>query len=102
MSGILENKIEYYSKVLDRIKAEHNKRNILYSHYHIDLINYENEYTTLLLETIVYELFFANKDDIDWWLYEDVEKVYYLEDDSVVNVEDSQDFLRSCYRYHTQ
>ncbi len=95
-------KIKYYSKVLERIKKEHEKRNVLYDHYHIDLINYENEYTTLLFESIIFELPFLSEEDLGWWLYEDVKKEYYLKDDSIVNVENSQDFLSFCYRYHTQ
>ncbi len=91
-------KIKYYSKVLERIKKEHEKRNILYDHG-VDLINYQNEYTTLLLESIVFELPFLSDEDLGWWLYEDVTKVYYMKDETVVSVRTAFEFLTNLYKW---
>ena len=59
----------------------------------VDLINYENEYFACLTDAINY---IAGKDiteDVLWWLFESVEKKYWV-DKEEFNVESAEDLLR--------
>lgn len=65
---------------LEKMKSEHDKRNVLYDHG-VDLINYENYIQTVALDLIVYLIGDKkHKDDVEWWLYESVDKIYYIKD----------------------
>jgi hypothetical protein len=43
----------------------------------IDINNYEDKYCSFAKELLAVEIG-CSVDDIDWWLYEDVEKIYYI------------------------
>ncbi len=89
--------LKFYASVLTTIKRETDKRDVLYTHG-IDLVNYENAYTEQLLSVIQHNLEFLSRDDLDWWLYDDVEKVYYYTDPKrEVDVSDALVFLRHLY-----
>lgn len=88
--------IKFYADVLNRIKAESDKRMEIYKHG-VDLINYENEYSTLVIDLILKHLPFMKKDDLEWWLYEDVEKIYYFPDDLNIDLSKAVDFLEYHY-----
>jgi len=80
---------------LKGLKEELEKRNEIYQ-YGIDLANYENGYLKVALELIYF--LFDNKIDneVDWWLFEGVKKVYYERDDYekiIANVEQAEDFV---------
>jgi hypothetical protein len=88
------NKIKFCANILNDIKNEINKRNIIYD-YGVDLSNYENEYTICLMKCLVFILNKDNiKDDIEWWLYEDVDKIMWI-NDKKYNVQNSYDFLKT-------
>jgi hypothetical protein len=89
------NDIEFCASILERIKKEVDKRNVLYD-YGVDLINYENEYTSCLMDSLCFILNKIKKmnwkEEIEWWLYEAVEKVIYYKDNKV-SVETAQQLL---------
>jgi len=88
-----EEKCRFCASILDRIKKEIDKRNVLYDHG-VDLINYENEYTTCLMDCLVHILDKKNiKEDIEWWLYEDVDKEMWI-NEIKYDVSDSYEFLK--------
>lgn len=82
---------------LIQLKTEHNKlfedKNIYNKlrDYGIDLTNFENYYEILLIN-LVSRLSGKEKDEVEWWLYENVEKIYYL-GEKEYNVEKAIDFL---------
>ena len=82
--------------VLKRLKDEVAKRDLIYEHG-VDLINYENTYTACCLE-LLSEVSNIPIDDIDWWLYEDVDKIYYLNDDKEISVDTAEE-LYNYYNY---
>jgi len=87
-----EEKCRFCADILDRIKKEIDKRNVLYDHG-VDLINYENEYTACLMDTLVYILDKKGiKEDIEWWLYEDGKDLWI--NDVKKDVTDSYEFLK--------
>lgn len=89
----LDKKKKLLIEILTNLKAEISKRNEIYKHG-VDLINYENYYsdsTYKLLAFIVGDGKFSI-DEIQWWLYEDVEKIYYFKDKEY-NVEKVEDFV---------
>jgi len=87
---------------LELLKKEVDKRDIVYEHG-VDLINYENYYTKTALDLIAFNLFLMNKknekseeqirSDIDWWLYEDVEKKIWI-NKKEYNVEKAKNFVK--------
>jgi len=95
----MKEKIIEWLKIL---KKEVDKRNVIYE-YGVDLINYENAYSQAAIEMIVYSLFLMNKttekseaqikDEVGWWLYEDVEKKYWVKKKEY-NVEKAEDFVK--------
>lgn len=77
---------------LDTLKKELLKREDIYK-YGVDLANYENLYYDVSMNLIVY-LLGGFKDEISWWLHDNVEKKYYYNDGRPdVNVENSSDFI---------
>lgn len=85
-------KIEFYAEILESIKKEINKRDILYEHG-VDLINYENAYTSALHKIILYAFPSMHSDDLEWYLFDDVEKTFFFDDDTQLNVDKAVDFL---------
>lgn len=87
---------------LNLLKEETNKRLTIYNQG-IDLINYENNYTKVALDLITFNLFLMNKktkkseedikEEIGWWLYEDVEKKYWV-GKKEYDVKDAKDFIK--------
>lgn len=87
---------------LNTLKKEINKRDEIYK-YGVDLSNYNNEGIRVALEMITYNLFLMNKqvqkseeqirDLIDWWLYENVDKVIHV-NKKKYNVESSKSFIK--------
>lgn len=94
-------------KCLDLLKQEVNKRNKIYK-YGVDLINYENNYSTVAIDLIVFSLFLMNKkrerseevikDQINWWLYEKVKKRYWI-NKKEYNVEKAKDFVEFLLKF---
>jgi hypothetical protein len=68
------NDIGFYASILSIMKEEHEKRNVLYEHG-VDLLNYNDMYYNCLMNVLVYNLDMDMREPIEWWLYEDVEKV---------------------------
>lgn len=91
-----EKTIDAVCKALTGIKQEQEKRNEIYKHG-VDLINYENGYLTELLDLITFLLGKDKKEEVDWWLFEDVDKIYYFndgrEDKNVNNVRDFVEYM---------
>ena len=87
--------IEFCASILERIKTEVDKRNVLYD-YGVDLINYENEYTFCLMDSLCFILNKIKKmnwkEEIEWWLYESVDKIIYYKDKKI-SVETAQQLL---------
>ena len=89
-------------KSLEFLKIECNKRDEIYKHG-VDLINYENHYSKVALDFIAFNLFLMNKknkkseeiirEDIDWWLYEDVEKKIWIKKKEY-DVEKAENFVK--------
>ena len=80
------------AKSLNILKDEHNKKDKLYE-YGIDLINYEREYLTGFIDLISFLTGKDSQEEIEWWIYEDVEKIYYMPDGTQVNVKKAEDLL---------
>tara|TARA_B100000700_G_scaffold230615_1_gene255074 strand:+ start:38083 stop:38577 length:495 start_codon:yes stop_codon:yes gene_type:complete len=59
--------------------------------YGIELTNFENFYEQLSI-ILISRLAKKEIEEINWWLYEDVEKIYYV-DEKQYNVEKALDFL---------
>ncbi len=83
----------FVAGVLIKIKKEHDKRGILYDHG-VDLINYENGYITCLMDSLIFILGDPiTKDDLEWWLYETVDKIIWVNGEEF-NVEDPLNLLK--------
>ena len=92
---------------LEKMKKEVEKRNGIYEHGIIDLVNYEvnyeNLYTVVCLDLLCHSLFLMNKKtlrtedmlrkEVEWWLWEDVEK-YYKIGKVTYKVEKASDFVK--------
>ena len=63
--------------------------------YGIEITNFENYYEILLIK-LISKLSEINKEEVEWWLYEDVEKKYYIERKSY-DVSKPRDFLNFPY-----
>lgn len=87
---------------LEKMKREVEKRNVIYEHG-VDLVNYENLYTDVCLDLLCHSLFLMNKKtlrtesmlrkEVEWWLWEDVEK-YYKIGEVTYKVEKASDFVK--------
>lgn len=85
-------------KSLDDMKAEINKRNVI-AQYGVDLANYENTYFTVSLNLLTH-LLGGGEEEINWWLFESVDKVYFHTDGRPdANVENSSDFIDYLINY---
>lgn len=89
--NIPEKTILFCADILERMKKENEKRNVLYEHG-VDLCNYQNDYFTCAIDSVEFMLS-GWKDEIEWWLFESVEKRYWL-DKVEHNVEKAEDFIR--------
>jgi hypothetical protein len=72
------NDIGFYASILSIMKEEHEKRNVLYEHG-VDLTNYNDMYYNCLINVLIYNLGIDMKDSIEWWLYEDVDKIITID-----------------------
>lgn len=66
----------------------------------VNLMELDNTYTTLTEDSIAFlicgnnlEFYKAIREDIGWWLYDDVEKIITLKDESKVDVTESETFV---------
>lgn len=96
-------KIKFCINILERIKKEESKRDVFYEHG-IDLINYENEYKLCLMDCLCFVLSriddsIAWKEYIEWWLYESVDKIIWINDEEF-NVESAEQLL-NCLIYNS-
>lgn len=82
-------------KALKDIKEEINKRHSIKQLHGIDLANYENKYLTVALDLVYFLLGNELSDEIDWWIFDSSEKVYYdsKTHDVIANVELADDFV---------
>lgn len=86
---------------LEKLKKEVETRKDVYK-YGIDLANYENQYSVVALDLLVYDLFLMCKlsvytekeikDMVEWWLYERIEKIITVKKKKY-NVEQAKDFI---------
>lgn len=83
--------IKIITESLDSLKKEGDKRDEIYKHG-VDLSNYENEYSIVAINLLVHMLG-GYKDEVEWWLYENVDKVYFREGLPDYNAENSTDFV---------
>ena len=104
MNNQTEINIVFCSATLDVIKEEFDKRDVLYANG-VDLSNYQNNlYKTTLdclcyiiggtIDTAKHDII---KEHIEWWLFEDVEKIIYIDSDTEYNVTSSHDLIRWIY-----
>lgn len=85
---------------LERMKKEINKRDELFKHG-VDLSNYENEYSSISLDLIIFlmgktEKNISYKEEVEWWLYENVDKIYYITENNEklkCDVDSALDFI---------
>lgn len=66
----------------------------------VNLMELDNTYTTLTEDSIAFlicgdnlEFYKAIREDIGWWLYDDVEKIITLKDESKVDVTEAETFV---------
>ena len=73
---------EEFIEIVYSLKEQSDKHKELYK-FGIDLINYESNYEKCF--SVLKKIVFNEKqlDLIDWWLYEDVEKVLFNKDETV-------------------
>lgn len=84
---------ERLAQCLTTLKAETEKRDEIYKHG-VDLSNYDQTYITELIGLIVFLIEKDVKDEIEWWIYENVEKVYSFNDGTKLNVEKPEDLIQ--------
>ena len=103
---------EQYCKIVNEIKNFHKEREEFdnaiekFSDGYV-ILNIGNNLTTAL-EEILEELTFDRKDEhgetwLSWWLYEDVEKIIYTEQDDPIDVrtpEKLYDYLEHSYEVY--
>jgi len=82
--------IRLITNILGRMKNEANKRSKIYK-YGVDLANYENGYLESLID-LVSHILHDKKEEIEWWLFEDVKKQYFIKD-LIFDVEKPKDFV---------
>jgi hypothetical protein len=93
--------------ILEKVKALDEKTSKLYK-LGIDIIELDSA-TSTLLETIPYlmeipfdkEKFDMITDDVNWWLYEEVEKIITVEG-VANNVEKVEDFLEFLFKHYVK
>ncbi len=84
-------------KSLNDLKKEINKRDYLYKHG-VDLTNYENGYREVALNLVaqMFKHYTGSigdvRGDIEWWLYEKVDKVYFI-NKKKVSVKTAKQFI---------
>ena len=83
-------KLKQLAKVIDLLKSNETKLDILY-HEGVDLINFQDDLYKII-NILFTEIFGKEGSDlIDWWIFEDVKKeIYYGEE--TINVESIEDF----------
>lgn len=79
--------------ILLKMKAEHEKRCKVYDLYGVNMSNYENIMTECLMACLLKILKMDVQEEIEWWLYESSEKIYYIGEDSYL-VEQPSDFIK--------
>jgi hypothetical protein len=95
-------KLEFAIECLQKMQEENEKRKDIYK-YGVDLANYENKYFEVAIDLLsaVFLNFSKNdfhnekyiKDCIEWWLFEDVEKILILDNEKEVDVTKARDFV---------
>ena len=96
ISKYSKEQIKFLSDILERMRKEVNKRSEIYKHG-VDLANYENKFTSCAVDLLDNLFDGKAKEEIEWWLWDNVDKVYYKEIDSdeiLANVEKAEDFVR--------
>jgi len=88
---ISEERLDLFTSILGKMKQEVEKRDVLYAHG-VDLINYQNIYYDCLMDTFEFEKK-GIKDEVEWWLYDSVEKKYWVKEVEY-DVSDPKDFLK--------
>ena len=72
----IENLKRLAAEGLSKLKAQSEKENEIYKHG-VDLTNFEKE-PEEHLKVMIAEIVGCSKEEIDWWLYESVEKAYWV------------------------
>lgn len=73
----------------------------------VNLMELDDTYTTLTEDSIAFlicgdnlEFYKAIREDIGWWLYDDVKKIITLKDKSEVDVTDAESFVNWITEYY--
>lgn len=98
-----KSKIEFTIKSLNKIKDLQERHRKLYK-LGVDLIEFETS-NDLLVESLAFLWSDSNKkkilieDWINWWLYENVDKVVYLKNGKITDVNSIKDFVNFISKY---
>lgn len=102
--NINSTKIEFISNTLDELKVISSNQQKLYE-LGVNLIDYNDgvnllEKALTLLLTNNVENIPLIKGDIEWWLYENVNKIIYYNDAEPINVTTSIDFVNWVIKHY--
>jgi hypothetical protein len=94
-----KNTLKFCANILSRMDKENSKRNIIYK-YGVDLANYQDDYYSCLMDSLLFILGDESfKDDIEWYIFEkpNQEERFYFIDGKKISVEDPLAFLEINY-----